>query len=424
MKVQIETVSTVEKRFSIEVDPSIVEKELSQAYQVLSKQVKLPGFRPGKIPRRILEQKFRTEVESDVVRRVQLQAFVDAIKESKVPAVGDPQMSGGKIVPNQPFAFTARVEVKPEVTAKDYKGLALKKFETAIGDDKVQEQLDRMLQGRTTMEPVTDRDVVKLNDMVVIDFDATKDGKPFPGNTGRDVTVEVMAGELVEGNLPQLEGAKKGEPKKFDYTFPADYRVEEVKGQAAQFTVTVKEIKAKKVPPLDDAFAATLGMATVEELKARIRKDLERAQRNRASADAREDAFKKLAEKNPFEVPSALVERGVDIMLDAAFGNMQRSGVDPRTLNLDWGKLRDDLRPRSDTEVRGQLLLEAIAKQEQLAVTDEELEKKLEALAEDTGVPLASVRKQYKDQEARDSLKYRVLEDKALELVKSHAKYE
>ena len=246
MKVQVEDVSSIEKRLSIEVESTLVEKELTAAYTNLSRQVKVPGFRPGKIPRRILEQKFRVEVEADVVKRVQLLGFIDALKETNVAAVGDPSFSGGKIEAQKPFAYSARVEVKPVVTARDYKGLELPKFDSVVADERVAEQIERMLSQRTEVVPVEGREVVQKGDLVVIDFDATRNGAAFPGNTGRDVTVEVMDGELIEGNLPALEGAKLGGTQELDYTFPADYRVEEIKGQVAHFVVTVKAIKAEE----------------------------------------------------------------------------------------------------------------------------------------------------------------------------------
>ncbi len=424
MKVQVETVSPIEKRLSIEVEPAYIEKELTQAYATLARQVKMPGFRPGKVPRRILEQHYRNEVEADVLKRVQVLAFVDAVREQNVPAVGDPHFTGGKIEAQKAYAYTARVEVKPEFEAKDYKGLTLKKFDTAVADEKVTEQLERIRQSRMSLTEVTDRTAVQKNDMVTVDFDATIDGNTFPGNTGRDVTIEVIDGQLIDGNLPQLEGAVLGEKKEFDYPFPADYRVEEVKGKTARFVVTVKTIKTKVVPPLDDAFAQTMGFATVDEFTARIRRDLQRAKARETENDEREDLFKKLAEKNAIEVPNSLVQRGIDVMLDNALGSMQRSGMDLRSLNLDWAKLREDLRPKSEAEMRGQLILEAVARAEKLEVTDDDVEQKLVSMAEEAGAPLASVKKQFVEAEAKSNLRARLMEDKAIALIKQHAQFE
>jgi trigger factor len=262
--------------------------------------------------------------------------------------------------------------------------------------------------------------VVQKGDLVIIDFDATVDGQAFPGSTSREVTVEVIDGQLIEGNLPQLEGVKVGEKKDIEYTFPADYRVEEIKGKTGRFAVTVKEIKEKKVPELDDAFAKLMGEETAEAFKTRVRRDLERAAKNRAEVDEREAIFRALAEKNPLEVPQAMVNRGIDIMLEGAIGSLARSGMDPNMLRLDWTKLREELRPKAALEVRGQLLLESISKLEKVEVTDAEVDAKIAEIAG----PLPMMQAQYKSPEARESIKNRVLEDKTLAVIKQHAKFE
>jgi len=183
MKVQVEDVSPVEKRLSIEVEAAFVEKQLSTAYQTLSQQVKMPGFRPGKVPRRLLEKHYRAEVEADVIKRVQMLSFYDAVQEQKVQAVGEPHSSGGRIEAQKPYAYTARVEVKPVVAPQDYKGLALTKHDASVSDEKVSEQLERLRTSRATLSPVEGRDVVEKGDLVKVDFEGTIDGQPFPGNT-------------------------------------------------------------------------------------------------------------------------------------------------------------------------------------------------------------------------------------------------
>ena len=257
----------------------------------------------------------------------------------------------------------------------------------------------------------------------VIDFDATIDGAVFTGNTGRDVTVEVIEGQLVEGNLPQLEGGKVSEKKEFDYAFPADYRVEEVKGKTAKFVATVKAIKAKKTPALDDAFAVTMGAKTIDELTTKTRSDLERAAKATAWRDERENIYKALIEKNAFELPKAMIERAVDSMLEGALRNLSRQGIDPRMLNLNWDSLRDDMRPRAEVDVRGALLTEAIAKQENMTASDEDVVAQMQEMADDAGMPLAAVQKQFRDSESLAVLKNRAVEAKVVALIKQHAKY-
>ena len=423
MKVQVEDVSSIEKRLSIEVEPALVDKELTAAYANLSKQVKLPGFRPGKVPRRILEQRFGGEVLADVVRRVQLLGFIDAVKQVQVAAVGDPSFtSAAKLEPQKPYAYTARVEVKPEVVAKDYKGLELPAVDATVDDARVTEQLERLRAQRTQVIDVTGRDTVQKGDLVTIDFDATRDGQPFPGNQGRDVTVEVAEGTLLEGNLPELEGAKLNEKKEWDFTFPADYRIEEIKGQQAHFVATIKAIKERKLPELDDAFAKEMGEESLETFKKRVRADLERAAKNRAEVDGREAVFKALEAKNAIEVPQAMVNRAIDFMLENALGGLMRSGMDPNMLNLDWSKLRDELRPKATLEVRGQLLLEAIAAAEKIEVTEAEVEARIEQLAKENDVGLPILQKQYRSPEAKDGLKHRVKEEKTIAFLRDQAK--
>jgi trigger factor len=277
----------------------------------------------------------------------------------------------------------------------------------------------------TTLEPLVGRDVAQKGDLCVIDYDASIDGKDFPGSKAQDITVEVAPGELVEANLPQLEGVKLKEKKEFDYAFPADYRVEEVKGKTAKFTVTLKELKSKKVPGLDDAFAEATGAGvhTFKELRDRIRKDLELAQKRNIDNDEREAIINALIERNKFEVPRAMTDHAMNMMLENALQIMARSGMDPNTTNLDWNKLREDFRPRAEAEVRGALMFEALAKQEKIEVSDEDVEKKLEAIAEESGNPLSQVRKAYKTQESKDNLKTRVREEKTIAFLKSAATY-
>ncbi len=423
MKVKVEEVSSIERRLSIEVEPQMVAQELTNAYGRLAREVKIPGFRPGKVPRRILEQKFKADVEADVLRRVEARAFVDAIKEHKVEAVAEPHISSSTLTANQPYAFTARVEVKPVLSAKDYSGLALPKSDAAVPDEKIDEQLKKMQENFTSLEKVEGRDVAKTGDMAVIDFEATQDGKEFPGNKGKDITVEIAPGELIDANLPQLDGMKVGDTKPVSYTFPAEYRVEEVKGKTAIFNVTLKELKEKKVPPLDDELAKKMGNETLAELKAKLRKDLEKASAVRIRNEEREAMFKALIDKNPFELPQAMTERGIDMMLEGALRAIARGGVDPRQLGLDFQRLRAEFRPKAEVEVRGQLIVEAIGKQEKIEVADADLEKKLEEIAEESGQPIAVVRKHYKDEEERQGLVSRVREQKTMEFLKSTATY-
>jgi trigger factor len=425
MKVQVEEISPIERKLSIEVESAQVVKELERAYGVLSRQVKVPGFRPGKVPRRILEQRYKEQIEDDVVQSLVQKAYVDAIREHKVEAVSQPQITNPSgIRPPAPFSFEARVEVRPKVEPKDYEGLELTRQDVAVGEDKVDERIEAMRQRLARLDPVEGREVAQAGDWAQIDFTASIDGKPFPGSTASDITVEVTDGELIRGNVKQLEGTRVGEHKEVDYTFPEDYQVEEVRGKSARFDLHLKGLKQQVTPEVNDDLAKELGGGeTLAELKTKVRGQLEKALRGQTEQKERAELLEKLVAKNPYEVPRAMVERAVDSMLRGALRSITQQGIDPRYLQLDFDKLREEMQPRAELEVKGTLLLEAIADKHELRVSDEDVEKKLEQLAEESNVPLSQVRKQLRESDAKEALAMKLREEKTIEFLKARAKY-
>lgn len=423
MKVQVEELSPVEKKLSIEVDSARVADELTRAYTTIGRQVRLPGFRQGKVPRRILEQRFREQVEDDVIQRVVQTAYIEAVTQHNVEPVSQPQVTNSGLKPGQPFSFEARVEVKPKVEVKDYREIPLKKTEVAVDDAQVNEQIEKMRQSQATLEPITDRDVAQAGDFATVDYEATIDGQPFTGSKAEGVTAEITPGELVDSNIAALEGVKVGDTKEIDYVFPPDYRVEEVKGKTGRFKLHLKGLKKKAVPELNDELAKELGAQTVDELRTRLKSNLEATQRSKNQQEERDALMKALIERNPFEVPKAMVERAIDSMLEGAMRQMQRSGLDVRNLGLDMMRLRDDMRERAVQEVKGTLLFEAIAVKESIQATEADIDQKIEELAKEAGQPVASIRKYFKSQDDRFGLTLRLREEKTIEFLRAQAKY-
>jgi trigger factor len=304
MKVQVEELSPVERKLSIEVPPEQVQAELGRAYAQLGRSVRLPGFRPGKVPRRILEQRFKGEVEDDVARRLVERAYLSAISEHHVDAVGAPQLTPVRLDQEKPFAFEARVEVRPKVDPKDYQGLPFKRVEVVVTDAEVDERLEAMRQRVARLEPVEGRTVAETGDFAIVNYTGTIAGEPFPGSAAEDVTVEVAAGDLMRGNVLELAGTVVGQKRELDHTFAADDPEAARAGKTAHFSFTLKGLKRQLVPPLDDDFAKEVGGGeTLAELKAKVRGDLETAARNRAAQEEREQLVKGLVERNPFDLP-------------------------------------------------------------------------------------------------------------------------
>ncbi|MGZ6028860.1 MAG: trigger factor [Myxococcaceae bacterium] len=425
MKVQVEELSPVERKLSIEVPPEQVQAELGRAYAQLGRQVRLPGFRPGKIPRRILEQKFKGEVEDDVARRLVERAYLSAISEHHVDAVGAPQLTPVRLDHEKPFSFEARVEVRPKVEPKDYQGLPFKKSQAAVTDAEVDERVEAMRQRVARLEPVEGRTVAESGDFAIVDYEGTVDGQPFPGSKAEDVTIEVAPGDLLRGNVPELAGLVVGQSRELDHAFAADDPEPTRAGKTGHFRFTLKGLKRQLVPALDDDFAKEVGGGeTLAELKTKVRSDLEAAAKNRAAQDERDQLVKVLVERNPFDLPKAMIERGLDAMLDGALRMMARQGLDPSRLNLDFASLREEMRPKAEAEVRAALLLAAVAEKEGLSVNSDDVDARIAQYATESGAPLHQVRKAFKEPDQRRALEQRLREEKTVEFLKAAAKDE
>jgi trigger factor len=425
MKIQVEKVSPVERKVSIEVDPERVAKEIDRAYTGLGRRVKLKGFRPGKAPRKVLERHFRSEVESEVAEKIVQQTFAEAVKVEAIDVVAPPHVSISEgVSEGKPLRYTARVEVKPVLDPKDYKGLEVERKPPVVTDEMVAAELTKIQQSFAQLLPVEGRFEAQEGDWAVIDHEGTIDGTPFEGSKAEGVTVQVTPGPIAEGNFELLKGKKLGETVEFDETFAADHRNEALRGKVAKMKATLKALHTRQLPALDDALAKQIGLEgieTLDQVRARIRTDLEKREARRAEAELRDALVKAALAKNEFEVPPAMVERAIDAMIEGAAERFARSGIDIRQLQLDYARMRADLREQALLQVRGRLLLEAIADAEKIEVSDEDLQAEVAHLAEEVGTPLAKVQQQMRGKEAREALKNKVREDKALALLSSAA---
>jgi trigger factor len=425
MKIQVESLSPVERKVSIEVDPERVAQELERAYEGLGRRVKLRGFRPGKAPRKVLERQFRSEVEGEVVEKIVQQTFAEAVRVESIDIIAPPHVSVTEgVAAGKPLRYTARVEVKPKLEPKDYRGLEVTRRPPEVTDQMVTDELTKLQDSLAQLVPVEGRFDAQEGDWAEIDHDGTIDGAPFEGSKAEGVSVRVAPGAIGEGNLEALKGKKLGETIEIDEPFAEDHRVETLRGKVARMKITLKGLKVRQPPQLDDELAKGLGVEgieTLDALRTRIRTDLEKREQRRADAELKDALVKAALEKNEFEVPPALVERAIDAMLEGAAERFSRQGIDIRKLELDFGRMRADMREQALLQVRGALLLEAIADAEKLEVTDEDLQAEVARIAEELGAPLAKVQQQMRSKDATAALKNRVREDKALALVTSAA---
>lgn len=427
MNIQVENTSSIEKKVTVEVDPQRVARELDRAYVGLGRRVKLRGFRPGKAPRQVLERHFRDEVEKEVVEKLVRDAFAEAVRQESIEAVAPPRVDVAEpgLTSEKPFKFTARVEVKPRLAPRDYRGVEVERRIPQVTDEMVSDELTRMQDSMAQLVPVEGRFEAQEGDFAVVDHVATVAGMPFPGGTAQDITLRVSPGDFFEGNVPQLAGKRLGEQVAIEQAFPADWHDVAQRNQPARFDITLKSLKTRQLPALDDAFAKDVGVEgveTLDQLRARIREEMEKREKVRADNELKDNLVKAVLAKNDFEVPPSLVERAIDVMLQGAATRFARQGMDIRQMGLDFAKLRGDLREQALLQVKGALLLEAIADAEKIDPTDDDVQAEIARTAAEVKVPLAQLQRQMGTDEGKASIRARLREDRALALMTSEAR--
>ena len=420
----VEEVSPIERRIKVEVEPERVQAELDKTYRQLSRQVRVPGFRPGKIPRRILEARFKQQVEGEVIQNLVEQGYREAVlANAELHPVGPPKVNSEELKLGEVFKFQAHVEVKPKLDPKSYEGLELKKTKVEIADAQVDAEVARLRQAMAQLVPVEGRTVAEKGDFAVVHYEGTIDGKGFAGAKADSVTVEIAPGDFGEGNVEALAGAAIGESREVAHTFPKDHRLAELAGKTANFKITVDSLKTQKLPEVDDEFAKDVGgNLSVADLKKRIHDELAERETEKVDHEFRNAMLAQLIERNPFDVPRSLIDRTVERMIEGALERFQHQGLDPRRMNLDFDRLRDSLRPSAEIEVRGALLLEAIGLKEKIEAKPEDLEDRIKKLATRLKAPEEKVRAQVMGHDGGEALGLQVREEKTIAFLESKAK--
>jgi len=417
LQVQVEEVSPVVCRLRVKVPADRVEQVAADICKRLARSVKLRGYRPGHVPRHVVEKHFADEVRSGTAREVMESTFVEALGRTKVVPVAPPVLDPGELVPGSDFDYAARVEVRPKVVLRTWKGLAVKVPAAKVSDEQVQGRLEQIREALATLVPVEGRDELQTGDVANVSWDVSVAGKPPQRNENANVRVE--PGLFVEGRGGALAGMKPGEKREIVETFGPD--TGDLAGREARIRVELLAIKRREVPVLDDELAKTTGVATLDELSAKVRADLEESV-HEAVRRAREQAVVlKLIEENPMEVPPALVDNVARQLAAALLQQMMRLGLGDKPDEVAVDRLRADMLPRATFDVKRAFLLAAVADAEAVQATPEDLDAHLAKLAADERVPVEKLRARYAKAEAREGLQTTVRAGKALALVEASA---
>lgn len=383
---------------SVTVPAEKFDNALDKAFKKVVKQINVPGFRKGKVPRQIFEQRFGVEaLYQDAADIVLPEAYGEAIEETGIKPVDQPEIEVQQIEKGQDFKFDATVTVEPEVELGDYKGLEIEKQDADLTDEEVDEAINQQLNQLSEMV-VKEDGAVEEGDTVNIDFDGYVDGEQFEGGQADSHDLEIGSGSFIPGFEEQLVGVKAGEEKDVNVTFPEEYHAEELSGKEATFKTKVNEIKYKEVPELDDEIANELDSdaETVDQYKENLRKRLAEQKQTEAENVQKEEAIQKASDNAKIDIPEAMVNTELDRMLQEFGQRMQQQGLSLETYfqisGQDESQLREQMKDDAEARVRTNLTLTAIADKEDIEVSEEDIDKELEKMSEQFNISVEDIK--------------------------------
>ncbi len=387
MSLQVEKLEKNMAKLTIEASAEEFENAVQKAYLKNKSRINLPGFRKGKAPRAMIEKMYGKGVfYEDAANTLIPEAYSKALAECELDIVSQPEISVTQIEAGKPFIFTAEVALKPEVTLGEYKGVAVPKKEVTVTDEEVQAELDKEREKNARTIDVDDRGV-ENGDIIKLDFDGSVDGVPFQGGKSENYELTVGSGSFIPGFEDQLVGAKAGEELDVNVTFPEDYHAKDLAGKAAVFKCKVNEIHVKELPEADDEFAQEVSeFDTLEEYKADIRKKLQDRKEKAARNEKQNAAIEKIVANAEMEIPEPMVESQIRSMINDFARRMQSQGLNMdqyfQFTGMDASKLKEQMRPEALKRIENSLVLEAVAKAENIEISDERVDEEIAKMAE------------------------------------------
>jgi trigger factor len=390
MKAELVDVNETRKNLTIEIPRDVVDAQIERVARDYSRKARIPGFRPGKAPARVIKQRFRDQILHDVAHELVPTAIDEAMRQRGLEPVDTPDVRDVNVEEGSALTFTASFDTVPAFEPGDLSTLSLRRPQVAIDDQAVSDALTRLRERAARFEPVEGRGVVE-SDTVTVDLDRRDpDGKV---DSHKDVAITLGAKVNPPGFDAQLLGLEVGATRSFTVQYPADYAITELQNTAVDYTLTVKGIKRRVVPELDDEFAKDLGQfENLDALRARVREDMVHEARHAAEREVRADLMKQLAARVPFEVPASLIERDIDRRLEDFARRLIDQNIDPRQAGIDWEAFRESQRAPAREAVASAIALDEIARREQLQVSEDEVEGEIARYGERTGRAAAAVR--------------------------------
>ncbi len=408
------------RELELEIPVEEVSKSSEKVAKEFAKVARVPGFRPGKAPISLIKRRFAEEIKSEVLQNLVPETVEKAVADQKLSPISQPQVDKLEFNEGQPVKFRASFDVLPEFTLAGYKNLEIEMPEMTITDEDVTKALAETQQRAAAFAPVEGR-AVENDDFVQVKLHGTPEGGGEPLQA-ESVLCHVGAEETMEPFNENLRGANVGDHKDFDVNYPADYPDAKLAGKLFHYSVDVLGIKTKKLPELNDDFAKDVSDATtLDELKTKIRESLEHEKNHRQKDLQREKVIGELIKLHDFPVPESLVEHQMDVRLERVVRSLAQQGVDPRAVNVDWVSLRHRQEERAKEDVKAELVIDRIATEEKIEVTDEELDHEIAHMASHSGESAEAVRARLTKQEALDRMKAKLRSDKTIDWLAQNA---
>jgi trigger factor len=424
MQTHVEEISQVKRRITVEIEAEKVGLRYDQALRELSKRAKIKGFRPGKTPRRIIEQYYGSQISNEVKGDLIRESFSEAIEESGLTPLDSPSIEDGALRHGEPFTYTIEMDVRPVFELKDYMGIPVEKEIAEISEDRVEERLEELREIHAQLVSVDEGRGVQEGDYAVIDYTGLLNGKPLRDMTGSDFMVLVGSRHFYPDLETGIVGMKKDQEKEIEVNFNADLADKRLAGRSVVFKVKIKDIKKKDLPELNDEFAKSLGdeFPSLSLLRDRVKEELVLQEENRVEREARSRLLKKIAGTVDFELPLSLVEREINRSVASIKQSILHSGSRLDTAGISEEAMRDELRPIAENTVKEDLVLDTIAEIENITVEEQDIRDGFQRLAGQTGKDPAALDRFYETNDLMDSFRNQLLKEKALNHLMQGAK--
>lgn len=423
MKVSVEELSQLERRLNIEVSAEKVSAAFDSIYKTLQQDVTLKGFRKGKAPLAQIKSIYADRVRGDVINKLIQESYSQALDEHSFDPVGMPNIKlAGDLNEGRAFNFTAQFEVRPEVKLEQYEGLPVEKELLELDPEHTAKTLESIRSSHATRENVLEDRPAQSGDFVVIDFEGTRDGQPIDNTNAKDFELELGSNSFIPGFEDGLLGAKVGQTRTLDLKFPEEYHSKTLAGTPITFKVTIKGLKKKVLPELNDEFAVRMGLESMAKLKETLEEDYKKSEEKRINEEFKNRLLKALVNRNPVPVPKTMFDEQKELLTNDVKGRLAQQGFGEEEFKSYLEKWDNDFNESANFMIQSSFLIHAIAEKENLLATNADVDAKIEEYAKQTGIELSKLKSFYKEGENKARLSHKITEEKVVDLLVSKAK--